>query len=421
MRTTTEPELSLAERFRAVRALTERLAAPLTAEDQVVQSMPDASPTKWHRAHTSWFFETFVLKPFLPNYRAFDPTYAFLFNSYYESVGARHARPERGMLTRPGADEIARYRAHVGAAMERLLASPGDSGDQVAARTELGLHHEQQHQELLLMDIKHAFAQNPLRPGYAARPTAAAPARQPGAPRWIGVDGGLVEIGHDGAGFAFDNEGPRHQVFLRPFEIASRLVTAGEWLEFMADDGYRRATLWLADGWLRARERNWCAPEYWRSDGTDGWKLHTLHGERTVDAAEPVVHVSYYEADAFARWAGARLPTEFEWEHAARDLPIDGVFLESGALHPRPAGAENHAQMFGDAWEWAASAYQAYPGYRPASGALGEYNGKFMCDQQVLRGGSVVTPAHHVRSTYRNFFPAGARWMFGGLRLARDV
>jgi len=417
----------LAARFRRVRDLTEELAAPLSAEDQTAQSMPDCSPAKWHRAHTTWFFETFLLTPFLPGYRLFDPDYAYLFNSYYEAVGARHPRPQRGMITRPGVAEVAAYRAYVDAAMDRLLAR-GD--ERTRPLVELGLAHEEQHQELLLMDLLHLFSLNPLNPVY--RPPRVEPDQpDPGAGCWIGFDGGIHEIGHDGSGsnsgFAFDNEGPRHPVLLQPFRLFSRPVRNADWLAFMADGGYRTPTLWLSDGWAAAQGQEWEAPGYWRRrDG--GWHVMTLSGELPVNPAAPVCHVSFYEADAFARWSGGRLPTEAEWEVAAAGLPpagdMAGNTLGSGALRPRPGPAVPDgapAQMFGDVWEWTASPYGRYPGYRPAAGAVGEYNGKFMANQMVLRGGCCVTPDGHVRASYRNFFYPHQRWMFAGVRLAEDA
>ena len=417
----------LSERYREVRATTERLATPLSAEDQVVQSMPDVSPTKWHRAHVTWFFETFLLAPNLPGYEA-DPIFGYLFNSYYEAVGARHPRPERGLLTRPSIDEIAAYRCKVDEAIDRLLAGPLRSDAEIRGLVELGLHHEQQHQELLLMDIKHVLGSTILRSPYRDLPVPS-PAGNP-VWTWVDLDGGVVDIGHDGPGFAFDNEGPLHQVLLRPYRLADRAVTAGDWQLFIDDGGYQTADLWLSDGWHHVNATGWDAPEYWRHDDDRGWMVHTLGGERPVNPAEPVVHVSYYEAEAFARWAGARLPTEAEWESAAGTVLVEGNLLPADHLHPvavprrdRPAGDTDDPglrQMFGDVWEWTASPYTAYPGFRPAPGAVGEYNGKFMIDQQVLRGGCAVTPGGHVRATYRNFFPARARWHFGGLRLASD-
>jgi ergothioneine biosynthesis protein EgtB len=376
-----------------VRELTERLAAPLGPEDQVVQSMPDASPAAWHRAHTTWFFETFVLGPDRVPY---DDSFGFLFNSYYEAVGPRHARAERGLVTRPGTAEIGRYREHVDAAVRDLLA--GEVSRRTGELLELGLHHEQQHQELLLMDVQHLFSHNPTHPAYGALPwTRPGPV---GAPGWIDHPGGLVAVGHDGPTFAFDNEGPRHDVLLRPFRVARALVTCGEWLAFMDDGGYRRPELWMSDGWATARAQGWDAPLYWSADGP-AWRRFGLAGAGPVRPSDPVLHVSWYEADAYARWCGARLPTEAEWEVVAppaTDADADG--------------------WFGTAWQWTASAYSAYPGFRPSPGAVGEYNGKFMVNQQVLRGSSAATPPGHARRTYRNFFPPAARWMFAGVRLA---
>ncbi len=417
--------LDLLERYTEVRSTTERLAAPLSAEDQVVQSMPDVSPTKWHRAHVTWFFETFLLAPLLPGYGA-DPDYGFLFNSYYEAVGARHPRPERGLITRPTVDEIAAYRAKVDDAMGELLNGPRVHEPGVRSLVELGLNHEQQHQELLLMDIKHVLSSTILKPAYRGR-RAADPTANP-VWTWVDFDGGIASIGHRGKGFAFDNEGPAHDVLLRPFRLADRAVTVGDWLLFVDDGGYETVDLWLSDGWHHRNTNDWQAPMYWRRADDGSWLVHTLDGERPVDPAEPVVHVSYYEADAFARWAGARLPTESEWEAASASVAVDGNLLPAEHLHPAPVADDGASrgtgsglrQMFGDVWEWTASPYTAYPGFRPAPGAVGEYNGKFMIDQQVLRGGCTVTPGGHIRSTYRNFFPARARWHFGGLRLAAD-
>ncbi len=380
-----------AQRFLSVRAFTEELAAPLSAEDQTVQSMPDASPTKWHLAHTAWFFETFVLRPHATGYRVFDAAYEYLFNSYYEAVGPRHPRPLRGLLSRPGVAEIMAYRLHVTAAMTALI-----EGGAVNCRSliELGLHHERQHQELILMDIKHVLSVNPLRPAY--RPPAAEAAHVAVPLYWIDFEGGLVEIGHDGDGFAFDNEGPRHRIWLDPFTIASRPVTCGEYLAFIENGGYRRPDFWLSAGWDCANQRDWQAPLYWeKKDGQ--WHVFSLNGLRALRPADPVCHVSHYEAAAFAKWAGKRLPREGEWEVASASV-----------------------QMTGAVWEWTASPYVAYPGYREPGGAIGEYNGKFMANQMVLRGGCVATPPGHLRTNYRNFFPPDARWMFGGIRLAED-
>jgi ergothioneine biosynthesis protein EgtB len=400
--------------YDAVRGLTEQLCGPLQAEDYVVQSMPDASPAKWHLAHTTWFFETFVLAA-CPDYRPFHPRFAYLFNSYYNALGDRLPRPQRGLLTRPTVAEVFRYRAHVDARLRSLLADGPD--ETLASLVVLGLNHEQQHQELLLTDLKHAFGGNPLRPAYCERP----PERDvPTVPlSWFAYPGGLRWLGHDGAGFAYDNEMPRHQVLVAPFTLASRLVTCGEYRAFLADRGYDRPELWLSDGWAARQAHGWRAPLYWeRIEGE--WSQLTLTGLHPVRAATPVCHVSYYEADAYARWAQARLPTEAEWESAAGSCPLEGTFLDGGRLHPAPAATDRLAQMFGDVWQWTASPYVAYPGYRPPPGALGEYNGKFMCNQLVLRGGSCATPRSHLRRTYRNFFPPDARWQFTGIRLARN-
>jgi ergothioneine biosynthesis protein EgtB len=411
----------LVRAYTEVRAQSERICRPLATEDYVVQSMPDVSPPKWHLAHTSWFFETFLLQPFLKGYAAFHPGYGYLFNSYYEAVGARHPRAERGLLSRPTVEEVYRYRAHVDAGMERLLREAGGGGE-VEGLVTLGLHHEQQHQELLVTDIKHILGTNPLRPVYREAPADhSAPAVEQ---RWHDFDGGVREIGHAGPEFAFDNESPRHPVYLQPFRLASRLVTSGEYLEFMEDGGYRRPEHWLSDGWRTVRAREWRAPLYWEERDGEWWTM-TLAGMQPLRAEEPVCHVSFYEADAFARWAGARLPTEAEWEVVGKQVEAQGIggnFLETGHLHPAPATPAGAlpAQMFGDVWEWTASAYHPYPGFRPAPGAVGEYNGKFMCSQLVLRGGSCATPVSHIRATYRNFFPPDARWQFSGIRLAAD-
>lgn len=417
-------------RFLAVREQTDRLVEPLGAEDCQAQSMPDASPAKWHLGHTTWFFETFVLERFEPGFAPFDASFRVLFNSYYNGIGEQHPRPQRGLLTRPSLDVVRRWRAEVDERVARLLERRDamvDLHSPLYALVELGVHHEQQHQELLLTDLKHLLGCQPSRPAYRARwPMVPV---QPQPLRWFPHDGGLVEIGHDPAregAFAFDNEGPRHRVFLPPFEIASRPVTHGEWLAFIDDGGYRRPELWLSLGWdwVRAAQRE--APLYWERRDGDWWTF-TLQGMVPIDPHTPVVHVSFFEADAFARWAGARLPTEAEWEHAASSLPPEaassGNFADRGALHPLPppqAAARHPVQMFGDVWEWTASDYAPYPGFRAAPGAVGEYNGKFMCSQIVLRGGSCATPAGHVRASYRNFFPPPAQWQFSGLRLARD-
>ena len=403
----------IARRYEAVREATTALSAPLAAEDMAVQPMPDASPTKWHLAHTTWFFETFILKG-TPNYRPFHPQFEYLFNSYYNTLGPQWYRPHRGLLTRPTVTEILEYRAHVDAGMARLL----DSGAFPEAVVDLGLNHEQQHQELMLTDVKYLLSQNPLRPVYRKEHAAPLPRAHTVPPvTWINGTPGIQAIGYDGSGFAFDNEYPRHDELIRPFRIANRLVTNAEYLAFIADGGYRRAELWLSDGWTAARDRGWEAPLYW-AEQEGAWWSYTLTGFRPLEGAEPVCHVSFYEADAYARWSSARLPTEAEWEVTARDRPSSGNFVESRRFHPVPGGGES--QFFGDVWEWTGSPYLAYPGYRPVEGALGEYNAKFMCNQFVLRGGSCATPASHIRPTYRNFFPPDARWQFSGIRLTTD-
>jgi ergothioneine biosynthesis protein EgtB len=407
--------LSMAERFTAVRARTLALCAPLSAEDCVVQPMPDASPAKWHLAHTTWFFEAFVGCG-----ERFDPVFEFLFNSYYEAVGPRVPRPRRGMLTRPGLDRIRAYRQVVDQRIERALGT-GALDNAALARLELGLHHEQQHQELILTDVKYLLGTQPLAPAYRDQPRGE-PA--PPAPlTWRSAPGGIVEIGAPPAGFAFDNERPRHRALLPPYQLASRPIANAEVLGFIADGGYRDPRLWLSDGWQLVQAERWDAPLYWRSrDGEQA--IYELAGVRAIDPGETACHLSLYEADAIARWLGARLPTEVEWEHAAASAPAAGHFADRDRLHPEraPATAPGElAQLFGDVWEWTASSYAAYPGFQPLAGALGEYNGKFMSGQYVLRGGSCLTPAGHVRPSYRNFFPPGARWQMAGVRLARDA
>ena len=410
------------ERYLSVRQMTRALAAPLSAEDCAIQSMPDASPVKWHLAHTTWFFETFVLTPHQRGYTPFQRSYRMLFNSYYHAVGERHPRPERGMLSRPGLDEVVAYRDYVDDAMLELLAGDRSLPGETAALIDLGLNHEQQHQELILTDVKHLLSRNPLKPAYQKQwPLTTIEPRKRG---WIPFDAGIHEIGHGAAGFCFDNETPRHRVWLDAFQIASHPVTHGDFIEFIDDGGYRRPELWLSAGWDVVAASGCQAPQYWaHRDG--GWSSFTLHGEVPVDPHTPVCHVSFYEADAFARWANERLPTEAEWEVAARCAEVGGNFMESGALHPlalRETPADGTpAQIFGDVWEWTRSDYAPYPGFRPAAGAIGEYNGKFMSGQYVLRGGSCATPASHIRASYRNFFPPEARWQFSGLRLARDA
>ncbi|HLQ32669.1 MAG TPA: ergothioneine biosynthesis protein EgtB [Chloroflexota bacterium] len=411
---TLDPPPTLLGNYQQVRDFTEELSEPLATEDYVVQTMPDVSPTKWHLGHSSWFFETFLLAPNLPAFAPIDTRYAYIFNSYYEAVGDRQPRAARGLLSRPTVEEIRQYREYVDRWMERLL---GDPTLDVSHLVTLGINHEQQHQELLLTDIKHVFAANPLNPVYVARDVAR-PASVP-ALGWLEYDGGIAAIGHDGQGFAFDNELPRHEQLLRPFQVASRLVTNGEFQQFIEDGGYRRPELWLSMGWGTVLEERWQAPLYWQKHGSKWWNM-TLSGLREVQEAEPVCHVSYFEADAYARWSGARLPSEAEWELASLGAALDGNFVESGCLHPCPASGEGLLQMFGDVWEWTHSSYSAYPGYRSAEGAIGEYNGKFMCNQYVLRGGSCASPRSHIRATYRNFFPPEARWQFTGIRLAND-
>jgi ergothioneine biosynthesis protein EgtB len=416
-----DPSEERTARYRLVRHGTRALAAPLSAEDCAIQSMPDASPVKWHLAHTTWFFETFVLEPHCRGYRVFEPAYRVLFNSYYNAVGDKHPRPERGMLSRPRLEEVLAYRRYVDKAMLVLLAQEPPSA-QVSWLIELGLHHEQQHQELILTDVKHLLSRNPLKPAYRKQwPLTPIRTRQP---RWIAFEGGVHHIGHSGPGFCFDNETPAHRVWLNAFQISSQPVTHGDFIEFINDGGYQRPELWLAAGWDSVTAYGWRAPQYWESrDGQ--WHSFTLHGLVPVDPHTPVCHLSFFEAEAFARWSNARLPTETEWEIAAGRAVRAGNFLESGALHPlalREAPPEGMlAQAFGDVWEWTRSDYGPYPGFRLAAGAVGEYNGKFMSGQYVLRGGSCVTPSTHIRATYRNFFPPTARWQFSGVRLARDA
>ena len=406
----------LTELFETVRRRTLDLTEPLSAEDQCIQSMPDVSPSKWHLAHTTWFFETFILKPHARGYREFHPDFSFLFNSYYEQVGPRHERPKRGLLSRPPLEDVIAYRAHVDDAMLSFEATGDAARPEVRELLELGCHHEQQHQELMLTDIKHVLSCNPLKPAY-----------QPPRPRdasrtrtwdWIEHAGGLVEIGHDGEEFAFDCEGPRHKVWLEPFKLASRPVTNGEYLAFIEDRGYARSELWLSDGWAACQANGWQAPLYWEPAGDGTWRIFTLAGLRPLDPDAPVCHVSYFEADAYARWAGKRLPTEAEWEVVAAPLTPAGNFAGAREYHPLPARGEGLRQIYGDVWEWTASPYQPYPGFQAAEGAVGEYNGKFMSGQMILRGGSCATPEGHVRPTYRNFFYPPNRWQFSGIRLA---
>ncbi|AXC09574.1 protein of unknown function DUF323 [Acidisarcina polymorpha] len=421
-------QTTLSQQFCNVRQQSLELCAPLTAEDMMVQSCPEASPAKWHLAHTTWFFETFILREFLPGYQEYHPDFLWLLNSYYNSISDHPEKKLRASFSRPGLEAILDYRRHVEASMERLFESgmPAEAQERLV----LGLHHEQQHAELLATDIKHAFWTNPLHPAYLdSRLPASGPAA---AMQWVEYPGGVHEIGHTGDGFAFDNESPRHKQYFEPFQLASRPVTCAEFLDFMNCGGYERPELWLSEGWDTIQAQNWRAPLYWHRDQSGEWSVFTLHGEMPLSdlAGTPVCHVSYFEADAFANWAGKRLPTEGEWEIAASRLQVEGNLLESGRLHPSACeisstiasgGKPNAAtmnQMFGDVWEWTRSPYVGYPGYRPLSGALGEYNGKFMSNQMVLRGGSIVTPASHIRASYRNFFPASTRWQFSGFRLA---
>jgi ergothioneine biosynthesis protein EgtB len=409
-------ERDLAAEYLRVRNDTEEICVPLTAEDCQIQSIIETSPPKWHLAHVTWFFETFLLQPFLPGYRAFHPRFGYLFNSYYETVGSMHPRPRRGLLARPTLAEVMDYRAHVDRHMGTLLGNGSAyERDGLLGRLELGLNHEQQHQELLFMDIKHNFFVNPLLPAYREDLHRAPDEGRPMG--WIEQPGGLREIGAPGTGFAFDNETPRHEVLLRDHRIADRLVTNGEFLAFVEDDGYRRPELWLADGWQRIRAEDWRHPLYWIPDES-GWQEFTLGGPGPLARHEPVAHLSYYEADAYARWAGKRLPLEEELECALAAHPRSGKFADSAMLHPAPAGPAG--QWYGDLWNWTASAYGAYPGFRPLEGSMGEYNGKFMSNQMVLRAGSCATPAGHVRESYRNFFYPHDRWAFSGLRLAED-
>ena len=415
----------LLARFHEVRNFSTKLSADLASEDCVVQSMPDVSPTKWHLAHTTWFFETFILKKWVKGYRPEVPEYAYLFNSYYNAAGAMHRRDLRGLISRPTLEETKKYRSSVDSHIDDLLSKADEKLlNEIEPIVVLGIHHEQQHQELLVTDIKHVFAQNPLHPVFRERKIDIVPAK-PAPLSFVEFNEAIVEIGHEGAGFSYDNEGPRHRALILPFSLATRPITNGEYIAFMEDNGYARSELWLSLGWMTVNDPasgGWQAPLYWeKRDGA--WWNFTLSGFRPVDESEPVTHLSYFEADAFANWSGARLPTEFEWEHAATNLPMDGNFVEGERFHPQaaPAAQARHLQqMFGDVWEWTRSSYSPYPGYRAAPGALGEYNGKFMCNQYGLRGGSCATSRTHIRRTYRNFFQPEKRWQFNGIRLARD-
>ncbi len=421
----TDHVASLLATYQRVRQFTEELCQPLAIEDYVIQAIPDVSPTKWHLAHTSWFFETFILSQAMADYQSLNDQYTFLFNSYYVAAGDRYSRPDRGLLSRPTVDEIYQYRAYVDRHMTDFLASLEETGfARWGPLVDVGLNHEQQHQELMLTDLKYNLSINPLRPAYHKRIDDSPGDRTVPALEWVHVSEGVYAIGHEGEGFIFDNEAPRHRVFVEPFALASRLVTNGEYMAFIADGGYERPEWWLSMGWDTAQREQWQTPLYWEKRD-DSWWAMTLAGMQPVDDAEPVSHVSYYEADAYARWADARLATEAEWEIAAAELPIAGNFADQRRFHPAPLRqrdtAEPLAQMFGDVWEWTQSHYSPYPGYTTPPGALGEYNGKFMANQFVLRGGSCATSASHIRPTYRNFFPADARWQFMGIRLAKTT
>ncbi len=412
----------LTQQFIKVRDTSLQITKSLSAEDQMLQSMPDASPTKWHLAHTTWFFETFILLPHSPGYKPFDERYQFLFNSYYKQLGSHPNRGSRGLMSRPSLEEGRAYRAHVDSAILTLMQNhdSGDDADQnILSLIEVGLNHEQQHQELILTDIKHALWSTPLPLKFRRNVEKTSPKNPSAALEWIDVEGGIHDVGYEGKEFSFDNELPRHQVLVRTFQIASRAVTNEEFLEFMRDNGYGRPELWLSDGWDAVGSHGWRAPLYWEMEGKN-WFEFFEREMHELNPAEPVCHISYYEADAYARWRGARLPTEEEWEIAAARSGSRGTMLESNILHPRPANGEGMQQAFGDVWEWTASSYSPYPGFKPAAGLLGEYNGKFMCNQMVLRGGSCVTSASHIRASYRNFFPPHARWQFSGMRLAND-
>lgn len=412
---------TLLKSYKKVRSFSQKLAKPLSKEDYVVQSMPDVSPTKWHLAHTSWFFEEFVLSKSISKYRSLHPQYNFLFNSYYVQVGERHSRPKRGLISRPTVDEVYKYREYVDKHMNKLFRDIDDKKfNKIAPVIEIGIHHEQQHQELIVTDIKHVLSENPLFPVYK-KSSENGSKKRTNAPVWIEFEGGIFPIGNVGDKFGYDNEFPPHKTYIEPFSLSSRLVTNGEYIEFINDDGYSRAELWLSDGWNTVSTNNWKAPLYWIESG-NGHEHFTLGGLKKIDPDQPVCHLSFYEAEAFSRWAGARLPTEFEWEIASEGLKLEGNFVENGKFQPVQASGNNGAlqQMYGDVWEWTRSPYSPYPGYNPPPGALGEYNGKFMCNQMVLRGGSCATSKSHIRKSYRNFFPPDSRWQFMGLRLAKD-
>ena len=415
---------SLADFYKAVREFSYTLAEPLEIEDYVVQSMPDVSPTKWHLAHTSWFFETFVLAKAIAEYKSPNPQYAYLFNSYYVQAGERHLRPKRGLISRPTVEETYSYRNHVDESMLQFMENAGDrEWRELAPVIEIGIHHEQQHQELIVTDIKHVLSENPINPEYVNKKKNGGGSAKPENLTWVDFEGGVHTIGHSDGGFGYDNEYPLHKVYLNPYKLGSRLVTNSEYMEFIKDGGYEIPEIWLSEGWATVETNNWRAPLYWQEKDGE-WMQFTLTGLRRVEPNEPVTHVSYFEADAYARWAGSRLPTEAEWEVASGKVPVEGNFVDNMNFHPEPlkksSNGDSLNQMFGDVWEWTQSSYSAYPGYKTLPGALGEYNGKFMCNQMVLRGGSCATSKSHIRKTYRNFFPANARWQFMGIRLAKD-
>jgi ergothioneine biosynthesis protein EgtB len=413
---------SLLKSYNKVRAFSRKLAKPLTREDYVVQSMPDVSPTKWHLAHTSWFFEAFILSKTEKKYKSLHPQYNFLFNSYYVQVGERHSRPKRGLISRPTVDEVYEYREYVDKNMNKVLKNLDDKKfAKIAKVIEIGIHHEQQHQELIVTDIKHVLSENPLYPTYK-KSAGKKGKKKISSAGWINFDGGIYTIGNEGDNFGYDNEFPPHKTYLEPFSLSSRLVTNGEYLEFLNDGGYSKPELWLSDGWNTVSSNDWKSPLYWIKKG-GRWHHFSLGGLKELDLSQPVCHISFYEAEAFSRWAGARLPSEFEWEIASKDIKIAGNFVDNGNFHPvsTESGNSNLSQMYGDVWEWTRSPYLSYPGYETPPGALGEYNGKFMCNQMVLRGGSCATSKSHIRNSYRNFFPPDARWQFMGLRLSKDA
>jgi len=412
----------LLERYHRVRRQTERLVDPLTVEDCVIQTSSECSPVKWHLAHTTWFFETFVLLSNDPTYTEFNSKYGYLFNSYYNTIGDRTPRPARGLMSRPTLEEVRAYREHVDRGIEHFFKTASEEDFlRVKNILLLGTHHEEQHQELIVTDVKTVLAMNPLRPAYKSQRTYTSDRSDVARLSWIDFEGGLIDIGTNGPGFYFDNEGPRHRQFIEPFALGDRLITNGEYKQFIADGGYRNSLLWLSDGFAKVAEAHWEAPKYWESHDGEWWHM-TLHGFEPVNDTEPVTHISHYEADAFARWSNARLPTEFEWEHAATTVKIGGNFLEDQNFHPISSqNSRQLSQMFGDVWEWTQSAYLPYPRYKTAEGAIGEYNGKFMSNQMVLRGGSCATPRDHIRATYRNFFPPDARWQFSGIRIAHNA